>query len=73
MCASVAEFIRGGRASITMGGSDVSRMEKERNELVNVLKTGSLPAPLHEESSSEVGSRQSIWMCAGPGSDFPSC
>ena len=47
--------IRGGRASITMGGSDAVRMEKERNELVNVLKTGSLPAPLHEESSSEVG------------------
>lgn len=47
--------IRGGRASITMGGSDVKRMEKERNELVNVLKTGSLPAPLHEESSSEIG------------------
>ena len=47
--------IRGGRASITMGGSNASRMEKERNELVNVLKTGSLPAPLHEESSSEVG------------------
>ena len=47
--------IRGGRASITMGGSDATRMEKERNELVNVLKTGSLPAPLHEESSSEVG------------------
>lgn len=47
--------IRGGRASITMGGSDAGRMEKERNELVNVLKTGSLPAPLQEESSSEVG------------------
>ena len=47
--------IRGGRASITMGGSDATRMEKERNELVNVLKTGSLPAPLREESSSEVG------------------
>ena len=47
--------IRGGRASITMGGSDVRRMEAERNELVNVLKTGSLPAPLKEESSSEVG------------------
>ncbi len=47
--------IRGGRASITMGGSDVGRMEAERNELVNVLKTGSLPAPLKEESSSEVG------------------
>ncbi len=47
--------IRGGRASITMGGSDVRRMEAERNELVNVLKTGSLPAPLREESSSEIG------------------
>ncbi len=47
--------IRGGRASITMGGSSATRMEKERNELVNVLKTGSLPAPLREESSSEIG------------------
>ncbi len=47
--------IRGGRASITMGGSNATRMEKERNELVNVLKTGSLPAPLREESSSEIG------------------
>jgi preprotein translocase subunit SecD len=51
----INQAIRGGRASITMGGSDVTRMEKERNELVNVLKTGSLPAPLHEESSSEIG------------------
>ncbi len=47
--------IRGGRASITMGGSDPSRQEIERNELVNVLKTGSLPAPLKEESASEIG------------------
>lgn len=47
--------IRGGRASITMGGSVATRMEKEAKELVNVLKTGSLPAPLREESSSEVG------------------
>ena len=47
--------IRGGRASITMGGSDVSRQESERDELVNVLKTGSLPAPLKEESASEIG------------------
>ncbi len=47
--------IRGGRASITMGGSNARRMEAERNELVNVLKTGSLPAPLREESSSEIG------------------
>lgn len=47
--------IRGGRASITMGGSDVSQQERERDELVNVLKTGSLPAPLREESASEIG------------------
>lgn len=47
--------IRGGRASITMGGSDPRRQEIERDELVNVLKTGSLPAPLKEESVSDVG------------------
>ena len=47
--------IRGGRASITMGGGDVNRQEQERDELVNVLKTGSLPAPLKEESVSEIG------------------
>jgi preprotein translocase subunit SecD len=47
--------IRGGRASITMGGSDTNVQEKERDELVAVLKTGSLPAPLREESASEVG------------------
>lgn len=47
--------IRGGRASITMGGSDPGRQEIERDELVNVLKTGSLPAPLKEESISDVG------------------
>lgn len=47
--------IRGGRASITMGGNDAQRQEKEAGELVNVLKTGSLPAPLKEESASEVG------------------
>lgn len=42
--------IRGGRASITMGGSDPAQQEAERDELVTVLKTGSLPAPLREES-----------------------
>ena len=47
--------IRGGRASITMGGSDPQRQEIERDELVNVLKTGSLPAPLKEETVSDVG------------------
>lgn len=47
--------IRGGRASITMGGGDPHRQEMERDELVNVLRTGSLPAPLREESISDVG------------------
>lgn len=45
--------ITGGRASITMGGgSDVA---DEAQALVNVLRTGSLPAPLQEESSSVIG------------------
>jgi preprotein translocase subunit SecD len=47
--------IRGGRAQITMGGSDARTMEKERDDLVAVLKTGSLPAPLVEASHSDVG------------------
>jgi len=47
--------IRGGRAEITMGGGDVFHQEKERESLVNTLKTGSLPAPLQEESESKVG------------------
>jgi preprotein translocase subunit SecY len=36
--------IRGGRASITMGGSDVATQEAERDALVAALKAGSLPA-----------------------------
>ena len=47
--------IRGGRASITMGGTDANTQIRERDDLVNVLKTGSLPAPLREESVSTVG------------------
>jgi preprotein translocase subunit SecD len=47
--------IRGGRAAITMGGSDPRQMERERDGLVAVLKTGSLPAPLREESANKVG------------------
>ena len=39
--------IRGGSASITMGGgNDAQRQQAEADELVNVLRTGSLPAPL---------------------------
>ena len=47
--------IRGGRASITMGGSDPMQQERERDDLVAVLKTGSLPAPLNEESAARIG------------------
>jgi len=47
--------IRGGRASITLGGGDVLRQEHDREELVNVLRTGSLPAPLIKDSESELG------------------
>ena len=53
--AIIQTAIRGGRASITMGGSDPRVMEKERDDLVAVLKTGSLPAPLREASHSDVG------------------
>jgi preprotein translocase subunit SecD len=38
-----------------MGGNDANRQEKERDELVNVLRTGSLPAPLQLESASDLG------------------
>jgi preprotein translocase subunit SecD len=47
--------IRGGRAEITLGGGDVVRQEREREELVNVLRTGSLPAPLIKDTESELG------------------
>jgi hypothetical protein len=35
--------IRGGRASITMGGSDPVQLEHERDVLIDVLRVGSLP------------------------------
>jgi hypothetical protein len=35
--------IRGGRASITMGGSDAAQQERERDLLVNTLRAGALP------------------------------
>lgn len=47
--------IPGGRASISMGGRDPQRQEQEAVDLVSVLKTGSLPAPLKEASSAKVG------------------
>lgn len=51
----INDAIRGGRASITLGGGDVLHQEREREELVNVLRTGSLPAPLVKQSESELG------------------
>ena len=39
----IRDAIRGGRASITMGGSDAKRQERERDALVGVLKSGPLP------------------------------
>lgn len=47
--------IYGGRASITMGGTDPIRQERDADDLVSVLKTGSLPASLKEASSEKVG------------------
>ncbi len=47
--------IRGGTATITMGGGNADVKEKDAKDLVDVLKTGSLPAPLRQESISDVG------------------
>jgi preprotein translocase subunit SecD len=47
--------ITGGRASITMGGGDIDRAEREQKDLVTVLNTGSLPAPLVEASHADLG------------------
>jgi preprotein translocase subunit SecD len=47
--------ITGGRSSITMGATDPETLEREASDLVDVLRTGSLPAPLREESVSQVG------------------
>ncbi|CAN5832143.1 hypothetical protein BH11MYX3_BH11MYX3_22230 [soil metagenome] len=40
--------IRGGRASITMGGTDPRIQQRDAEELALVLKTGALPTPLLE-------------------------
>ncbi len=47
--------IRQGATTISMGGGDAQGQELEAADLVNVLKTGSLPAPLKEESTAELG------------------
>ncbi len=47
--------IRGGASTITMGAANPQVAQEEAKDLVNVLRTGSLPAPLVEESHSVVG------------------
>ena len=42
--------ITGGVLTITLGGTDRDRQDREAQELVDVLRNGSLPAPLVEES-----------------------
>ena len=51
----IQDRIGGGRSSITMGGGNPRQMQDEAQDLVNVLRTGSLPAPLEAQSESEVG------------------
>ncbi len=48
--------ITGGSSNITMGGGgNAQEVQKEADKLVAVLRTGSLPAPLQEESESMLG------------------
>src|SRR4030095_2922927 len=49
----IQDRIGGGRSSITMGGSNAQQIDREADDLVGVLKTGSLPAPLKADSESE--------------------
>jgi preprotein translocase subunit SecD len=48
--------ITGGKSTITMGGgADANKVDKDAQDLVNVLRTGALPAPLRQESESQIG------------------
>ncbi len=47
--------IRGGRSTITLGAGTADQQAAEAAALVNVLRAGSLPAPLREESVSRWG------------------
>jgi preprotein translocase subunit SecD len=47
--------ITGGRCTITMGGGDPAAIQSEAQDLVSVLRTGALPAPLEEKYMSKVG------------------
>jgi preprotein translocase subunit SecD len=47
--------ITGGKSNITMGRGDPRKVQTAAEDLVNVLRTGALPAPLIESQSSQVG------------------
>ncbi|MFH1132626.1 MAG: preprotein translocase subunit SecD, partial [Pseudomonadota bacterium] len=50
------ERIGGGRARITLGGMmDVFKMQEEAKDLVGVLRSGALPAPLNKTFERQVG------------------
>jgi len=51
----IQSAITGGRSNISMGGGNADDQQKEAEALVAVLKTGSLPAPLQEESHATLG------------------
>lgn len=52
---SIRQAITQGSAVITLGGSNPQEAQQEAEDLVDVLRTGSLPAPLNQDSLSEVG------------------
>src|SRR5262249_33670764 len=47
--------ITGGKSNITLGTGDPRAIQRAAEDLVNVLRTGALPAPLVESQSSQVG------------------
>jgi preprotein translocase subunit SecD len=51
----IQSAITGGRSTITMGGGEPRIVQLEAEDLVNVLRTGALPAPLVESQSSQIG------------------
>ncbi len=51
----IQDAITGGRSTITMGGRSNAEIDREADDLVSVLKTGSLQAPLQEETSTQMG------------------
>jgi preprotein translocase subunit SecD len=51
----IRQKIGGGRASITMGAGDQEKQLHDANQLVRVLKSGALPAPISPSNESLIG------------------